>query len=893
MTPNFALDLSEGGITLLHRAPDGTGWHAEGHVDFADDNVTEGLSALRARAIELEGDAFQTKLILPHSQLLFTTVSKDQNIAKALSERTPYRPDQLIYDSCVDGDVIRVVAVAQETLGEAEGFIAPHHLNPAGFTAIPEPGQFIGEPMLGAALTGNGSFEPDPLAVRIVEKSAPPVPPVAEPVEKAEVGPTATPEPKPEAPRMPDMSAAVFDGPQVEAPAAPAVVPPSTPPSPAPAAPAVAAPQNLDPIPRTHQAAPATGAFASRRAAPERAEPTIKPPVAKPVAAVETSVPTTAAPDAKPTVKHPDPTPTQPQKAANLNGSANPQSGNNAPKLGGVTHAKAPAPAPAAPKSSTPRQERATPALIRKPQAAPPKIAMANKGARSAPPAALAAELAKADPIAKLAAQEQRQRGKPRYLGLILTTILLVCLGLAAVISSYVLPDDALSGLFATQETETNVGLSNDQTEPALIEGIEAEISEPAETAEPTPLTPFEELEIAGLPPAIALQDPLASTRPPSLPETAAPPAPPRPELTEDGARAAYAATGIWQFADVLDAAATAPENLDALYVTTLDPRIAFEDAPALAIPGDNGGEVALAAFTPPPPAGVTFDFDARGLVRPTAEGAINPYGIPVFAGRPAVAAQPRPDAAGSPTPQFADSDTAANSERASATAALAAIRPAPRPSDIVETVERPSLGGRSRAELAALRPISRPVETARVQTEAIALALQEANEAATTNAEGIATATTLAVANSPRVAQRPDNIARIAAAAQRRTPAVDPAASAAIASARASTARPSQPPSTGPAVPRTSRVAPTGPVTNTVARAATDTNAISLGQVSLVGVFGTSNNRRALVRMPNGRFQKVSIGDRVDGGRVAAITSSTLRYVKGGRTVTIQMPQG
>ena len=36
-----------------------------------------------------------------------------------------------------------------------------------------------------------------------------------------------------------------------------------------------------------------------------------------------------------------------------------------------------------------------------------------------------------------------------------------------------------------------------------------------------------------------------------------------------------------------------------------------------------------------------------------------------------------------------------------------------------------------------------------------------------------------------------------------------------------------------------------------------------------------------------------VEVGDRLDGGRVAAITDSELRYVKGGRNVVLKIPEG
>jgi hypothetical protein len=44
---------------------------------------------------------------------------------------------------------------------------------------------------------------------------------------------------------------------------------------------------------------------------------------------------------------------------------------------------------------------------------------------------------------------------------------------------------------------------------------------------------------------------------------------------------------------------------------------------------------------------------------------------------------------------------------------------------------------------------------------------------------------------------------------------------------------------------------------------------------------------------MSNGRYVKVQVGDRLDGGRVQAIGESELRYTKGGRSVTLTMPRG
>jgi type IV pilus biogenesis protein PilP len=87
--------------------------------------------------------------------------------------------------------------------------------------------------------------------------------------------------------------------------------------------------------------------------------------------------------------------------------------------------------------------------------------------------------------------------------------------------------------------------------------------------------------------------------------------------------------------------------------------------------------------------------------------------------------------------------------------------------------------------------------------------------------------------------------------------------------------------------------VAPRIPSSASVARSATDRNAINMRQVNLIGVYGSPSNRRALVRLSNGRYQKVQVGDRMDGGRVSAIGDSELRYNKRGRDVVLRMPKG
>ena len=77
------------------------------------------------------------------------------------------------------------------------------------------------------------------------------------------------------------------------------------------------------------------------------------------------------------------------------------------------------------------------------------------------------------------------------------------------------------------------------------------------------------------------------------------------------------------------------------------------------------------------------------------------------------------------------------------------------------------------------------------------------------------------------------------------------------------------------------------------MARAATIDNAIRLRDINLIGVYGRASNRYALVRLPNGRYLRVSPGDPLDGGSVTAISESALNYVKRGRTYTLEIPSG
>ncbi|MDZ4136161.1 MAG: translation initiation factor 2, partial [Paracoccaceae bacterium] len=155
MKPNFALNLTDDSIGLLHRTS--RGWMAVGEAPIDSPDLNEALGYLRASALGLSPHGITTKLILPASQILYTEIdapgpdraSREAQIRSALDGRTPYAVDDLVFDWWGKGPTVQVAVVARETLQEAEAFAEQHRLNPVSFVTIPEPGRFGAEPWFG------------------------------------------------------------------------------------------------------------------------------------------------------------------------------------------------------------------------------------------------------------------------------------------------------------------------------------------------------------------------------------------------------------------------------------------------------------------------------------------------------------------------------------------------------------------------------------------------------------------------------------------------------------------------------------------------------------------------------------------------------------------------
>lgn len=1017
MKPNFALLLSFDGLRLLHRVS--TGWHLVGEVALDSPDLAKALAMLRRTAIDLDPRGLRTKLLIPNEQIRYmaldTTRASEDDIVAALDGATPYAVKDLVYDYARGGGRTYIAAVARETLEEAEAFAREHKFAPVCFAAIPEEFTYVGEVFFGptqmaASLIGpNETVEPDEEPVRVVGKAlvrppeevaakpapvaeVPVSPPVETPVETPVEVPVEVPPPTilPDAAKESAAAPATHD-PVLEDLGTPDIpVPePASDPDPSPASsPASEAPESepmfasrarpsraaegapslggatrpqapapLMPTPRHDPGARIEPVFSSRIAASGERHPALRAisqtePEETP-APVETPEPTEAAATVQPTLAVPVEVPAP---VVDLSGAARRRDAPNVASLRPVTTStEAPHVAPAVtgvsdaalPADARPRRSATVTPL----RAVPPPPA---DGSDDAGPAV--EEVEEKERLTVFGARKGQMSRKPRFLGLILTVLLLLVL-LAVAAFAAVKGPEGLAQLFGFGKATTEVAATapaDTAPVPSMLDEANADLADaqapisPAQlgvTAAPlapdvgaisVPEAPTADAPLslasaapeapvappadarpdvtAGLPAA----DPAAATPPAAAPaangsaiaqmaaalsalggtepeapqsqapeaaapaETAAfPPAPPGTPLSPAEAERLYAATGVWQRADRLPVTPRT-ESDDDVVMASIDPVSPSRDAIALPPAASLSPDQPLALPRNPPPAGVTFPRDADGNILATPEGTVTPDGIVVYAGAPPVVPPVRPGTEAATVTEVAP-DTPLPVTPGGV--ALASFRPQERPAGLIEDAQRASLNGRTLSELAKIRPEARPGDLApppaaapdnpSADVAAIAAAIAGAGPA-----DPVAGATDLAVARSPLPETRPRNFSRVvqaAAPAPRQTAAVAP--QQLVAPATNSARIPAIVPS------------PTGPVPGGVARAATEANVLNLRELNLIGVYGASNARMALIRTSRGQYVRVTVGDSLDGGRVVAIGENALNYVKRGRTYTLQMP--
>jgi hypothetical protein len=472
-------------------------------------------------------------------------------------------------------------------------------------------------------------------------------------------------------------------------------------------------------------------------------------------------------------------------------------------------------------------------------------------------------------------------RGRPRYLGLILMGLLLLALAGVAAWSSI-----ALSRRGTTDTT--------------AVADATLDSSEPVASAEDIPPAEDEALADGQLPApeAAPAEDVAENTVQPEAADTAASTPLATPEAQDE---------------IIVSTQDAPPQPTDALSLETTE-------VAADALPG---------APMPPPPFGTLYEFDANGLIKPTPEGIVTPEGVRLVAGRPALVPPPRPESIAAraapvtpaPTPDAAGTAAAEGAVRVEpyTDPATQGLRPRPRPEGLAPAAEDAALPAETEGtRVVSLVPRSRPASIAkmaeqmRLDEEARKVA-EAASLSAAAAAEALEAATPTPPAQAALQATGPVpgglGISRMPPDKPRN---FDRRVQAALAAALVTAAKPTQVAAAQPAPePKKAVAQPTtaepgaddepdqGTVSlrssnsSSVAKNATFANAINLGRTNLIGVYGTPSRRYALIRTGSGSYKKVRVGDSLDGGKVAAITDSEVRYQKGGRMVALSMPKG
>ncbi len=945
MKPAFALDFRDDAIMLLHRT--GGSWNPVGQSSFDAPDLAEALSFLRSTALGLSPRGLSTKLIIPNDQILYLRLPAEgpddaariEQIKAGLVGRTPYSIEELVFDWNADGPEAEVAVIARETLDQAESFAQEHRFNPVSFVAVPEKGSFKGEPWFGptsiaSSLIADGeAVERDTKAVNIVARS---FPTAAEP--KVEAVPAletvvadvslvdSSAQQDPAQPSLmlaePTLSEAVFAAAEVEAPQVEIV-------------------REIGLIETPQATESFAHVFAQTLADPaihdqDLDADVLEAPMALDVeedaqrspisdGSIEGDFLASAMSSARETKNTSvlgdaieDDLPEDPSDAAltafasrrGADLSAKPMVGVADPRPGQATASglgakpalnQKPAmrPAGAAPiKSTTQRQTvgskglkglgalvtaQGIPGLRREKPASPAAGVIAAKALPGkSVQTKVVPQIAKTPSAAKAPSQNLglggkqyvQQRGKPRFLGLILTAVLLIFLVIIAAWSSYYIAN-------------------RDQTPATQI----------GEAVDPNQLPTTDDEMLADM------QDPDADLSVPSADSADL-----NAELAQDAdgatAQEVAAADDLAEPAPQIAGATDTPQSelttvsagfQDEILLASVDAPPSPPDPLALTRPEARGDPVPMVQPAPPP-FGTVYKFDAKGLIVPTPEGIVTPEGVMLFAGKPPVVPAPRSDAviaaviASAATPDVdgtTDPLLPATLEPAVVfqDPALFGKRSKPRPEGLVVPLptaleDQTSLAPEAGSRVASLRPKLRPAvivtlgEEARLAAQSASLALPSQ-----ANADGSISPTAVAISRKPQ--PRPQDMtkavnAAIAAAMQQPEPEVQVSADAAdTGHVEAADQEPEVAASTPPKIPTKA----------SVAKNATFKNAINLSKPNLIGVYGTKSQRYALVRQANGRYKKVKVGDSFDGGKIAAITTSELRYNKGGRMIILEMP--
>ncbi len=928
MKPTFALDLTRDVVGLLHRTP--KGWLTVGEVAFDAPDLDEALDYLRRTALGLSPMGMATKIVLPNSQILYTDVhapgpsreDKRRQIATALEGRTPYDVTDLVFDWSGKGATVKVAVVARETLDEAERFAASHRLNPVSFVAIPDDGAFVGEPFFGpteaaaSILAPGETVEKDREPVVILQRDLP----VADP-QPAEVAPTAPvppPEPDLEDDPLPGLAEALSA--DLPEPADRASI-------------SATGPEILldDPVDDQPDSLPGGGAPAAAEpiaeAPPEpasepmpelAAQPADVGPLDKPTSVAQPREEVEEAPFAHvaDSVAFPDDDPApakaaQPVPAAPTDDDL-PPAPPSAALVAFASRRSAPATVPPRPAEDAPAATRLGAAVP--PRPAPGKgfqglvTAPSIPGTRGKPkgkPGGLPGEVprpviggtggvkspARPGGTFGTAAPPKNRTG---IVFAVLVGMLLLFLAVIAAWSSLYLARNA-----GEEEVPAPIGVAAVTPDAVVVPDVEdemlADMQDPEGMTEPLPeattgAAVAVDPGLLATEPGEAVAEDLPPTPAPSVEPVAIAPEPaldPAPEPAPDATISTEVAT------------APAPvEDQDEIFLSAMDAPPPALGALALPVPAATADALPILP-APPPPFGTVYRFDAQGLLVPTPEGIVSPDGVMLVAGRPPLVPPTRSDAAAAaaaaaapaaPAPTDAAPPDEALTDAPTDAAGASLVTAAPEDEAATAPAPDPALAG--------FRPLPRPGSLV-PEVDPAAPAPEPLDDASAAPADPSL--------NGLRPLARPETVLPSIVAISKRPQARPGDLSGAVEAAVAAAVRAPEPEEVAAAAPgpelkpeeeeeldepEVAAAAPSIPTRASVAKQATFTNAINLSRINLIGTYGTDSRRTALIRQANGRFKKVSVGDRIDGGTIQAITESEVRYQKGNRLITLEMPQ-
>ena len=868
MISDFALLLSQEGITLAHRTAGG--WVSLGHVPLMDKQFSERLAELHAKGHEIAGDGFSTRIVLPDDQIKYLNLphsdddNRDTVIKEALERETPYLQDELAFDWEDGDDGLKVAAVARDTLSEAEDFAVQHGFNPVCFVAAPDDAQFSVEPFFGmsdwSAINLPDQTEPEAELVKVRLDSSLPAAPVELNDDEFEEdlepqGPQGDIESPLQAPR-PSLGPAWRTAPEDDAskPLRAQRFDKAKEPD--------ADLENRD-FPSWAGSLNATRETGNETDL-DSASVDWLPETQGNDDEIEQDQPPSWMGETSIHSSDDDVTAAAvswlPKGKSGFHPAAYDQLSDEAERMAVFGNRSA----------QRDDERRTSPilfaiaaavvlivllggffgyrALTGEPDVdvvasetlATEVIPVDEADAPYEQPEGIAAETVDVDAVADAAEpsdtqpetenvdttpQETHSDAAPNVFDTVGT--------------DPVSPDDGV----APEITGSNLtSFTGGEAAQALLETpAEETLGQITDSEPPAPLATTDESDtLAAMAPLRPSDEVTAESEPVSLQEVATALGQEQADLligaaqdwdtlSEDAKLARYAATGIWPVApDALTG--LSGSGIGDIFLTTLDPKVFETDAYAIPTVSELLTDKALTAIPNPPAPGTRFDRDDRGLIVATSEGAVTPDGITVYAAVPPLIPPlaPRPD----PVEQQ-------NEQRA----ALAGKIPQLRPQVTVETEETAD-----EATTAGVVGINRmpPLRPAAVEALAAQIEAVQSNP--------------LAVPEAPTPKLRPSNMSAIVYATERAEIAAQ----------------------------TTTRVAPTA---TTAANAATESNVLPLREISLIGVYGTQGNRRALVRLASGRYIKIEVGDRLERGQVTAIDTDKVYYSRNGQSYVLEMP--